>query len=44
MKKKISLITILDVANFGTYLQALATAVSIQELGAVSKRRFKSKW
>lgn len=34
MKKKISLITILDVANFGTYLQALATAVSIQELGA----------
>lgn len=34
MKKKISLITIFDVANFGTYLQTLATAVILQNLGA----------
>lgn len=33
MRKKISLITIFDVANFGTYLQALATAVTIQKMG-----------
>ena len=32
--KKISLITIFDVANFGTFLQALATAVTIQSFGA----------
>lgn len=32
--KKISLITIFDVANFGTYLQTLATAVTLQGLGA----------
>ena len=31
--KKISLITIFDVANFGTYLQALATAVVLQNFG-----------
>lgn len=33
MKKKISLITIFDVANFGTYLQTLATAVTLQGMG-----------
>lgn len=32
--KKISLITIFDVANFGTYLQTLATAVIFQKFGA----------
>lgn len=32
--KKISLLTIFDVANFGTFLQALATAVTIQSFGA----------
>ena len=31
MGKKISLITIFDVANFGTYLQTLATAPSSKE-------------
>lgn len=34
MKKKISIITILDNFNFGTYLQAYATAVTIENLGA----------
>ena len=34
MKKKISLITIFDVANFGTYLQTLATVVTLQNFGA----------
>lgn len=34
MGKKISLITIFDVANFGTYLQSLATALSLQKMGA----------
>lgn len=33
MKKKILLITIFDTINFGTYLQALATAIKINELG-----------
>ena len=33
MGKKISLITIFDVANFGTYLQALATAVTLKGMG-----------
>ena len=31
---KISLITIFDVANFGTYLQTFATAVALQKFGA----------
>lgn len=34
MGKKVSLITIFDTANFGTYLQTLATAVTLQNLGA----------
>lgn len=34
MGKKISLITIFDVANFGTYLQSLATALSLQKMDA----------
>lgn len=34
MRKKVSLVTIFDVANFGTYLQTLATAVTLQNLGA----------
>lgn len=34
MGKKVSLITIFDVANFGTYLQTLATAVILQNMGA----------
>lgn len=33
MKKKVSLITIFDNINFGTYLQSLATALKINELG-----------
>lgn len=33
MGKKVSLITVFDVGNFGTYLQALATAVALQQLG-----------
>lgn len=33
MKKKILLVTIFDNINFGTYLQALATAIKINELG-----------
>ena len=32
-KKKISLVTIFDTINFGTYLQAFATAIKINELG-----------
>lgn len=34
MKKNISLVTIFDTINFGTYLQAFATAIKLQELGA----------
>ena len=34
MGKKVSLITIFDTANFGTYLQTLATAVTLQNMGA----------
>lgn len=34
MRKRVSLITIFDVANFGTYLQAFATAVTLQDMGA----------
>lgn len=34
MKKKISLVTIFDTINFGTYLQAFATAIKLQEMGA----------
>lgn len=33
MKKKVSLVTIFDNVNFGTYLQSLATAITINELG-----------
>ncbi len=32
--KKVSLVTVFDVANFGTYLQALATAVVLKSMGA----------
>lgn len=37
MKTRVALITIFDVANFGTYLQALATALSLKRLGAKVK-------
>lgn len=33
-KKKVALLTIFDTINFGTYLQAFATAIKMQELGA----------
>lgn len=33
-KKKVSLVTIFDTINFGTYLQAFATAIKFQQLGA----------
>lgn len=33
-KKRVALVTIFDTINFGTYLQAFATAIKMQELGA----------